>query len=128
MVIGPPYDCRVTFDDRADLIVSYCIRRPTTLTGTFEARVFQTIPTSFFFFSFLLLLSFPFFLAALFFRRRQRQELENYVGNVCTHWCSRGGGTLGSNVENCLSLLSPRRLPKILIKLFRVIVELQIRT
>ena len=63
MVIGPPYDCRVTFDDRADLIVSYCIRRPTTLTGTFEARVFQTIPTSF-------------FLLLLLFRRRERHELE----------------------------------------------------
>lgn len=47
MVIGPPYDCWVTFNDRADLIVSYCIRRPTTPTGTFEARVFQTIPIFF---------------------------------------------------------------------------------
>lgn len=49
MVIGPPYDCWVTFNDRADLIVSYCIRRPTTPTGTFEARVFQTIPIFFLF-------------------------------------------------------------------------------
>lgn len=52
MVIGPPYDCRVTFDDRTDLIVFYCIRRPTTPTGTLEARVFQTIPIFFPFSSF----------------------------------------------------------------------------
>lgn len=54
MVIGPPYDCWVTFDDRTDLIVFYCIRRPTTPTyGTFEARVFQTIPIFFLFHPFL---------------------------------------------------------------------------
>lgn len=61
MVIGPPYDCRVTFDDRTDLIVFYCIRRPTTPTGTLEARVFQTIPIFSLFhpFSSLLLSFFP---------------------------------------------------------------------
>lgn len=73
MVIGPPYDCWVTFNDRADLIVSYCIRRPTTPTGTFEARVFQTIPN--------------FFLShCFFFPVEECVELENYVGNVSMNW------------------------------------------
>lgn len=88
MVIGPPYDCRVTFDDRTDLIVFYCIRRPTTPTGTFEARVFQTIPIFFlfhpFFFSFFL----PFFFSLLSSKRGER-ELRNDVRNVSRNWFER---------------------------------------
>lgn len=84
MVIGPPYDCRVTFDDRTDLIVFYCIRRPTTPTGTFEARVFQTIPIffpfSFFFFLSFFLSSFPSSLP------KGERELRNDIRNVSRNW------------------------------------------
>lgn len=76
MVIGPPYDCRVTFDDRTDLIVFYCIRRPTTPTGTFEARVFQ------FFFPFSSFFSFSSFLLPVFQTESARFEttLETFPG------------------------------------------------
>ena len=68
MVIGPPYDCRVTFDDRTDLIVFYCIRRPTTPTGTFEARVFQTIP-----------IFFPFSPVFFFFTKSSLRKVQYYA-------------------------------------------------
>lgn len=86
MVIGPPYDCRVTFDDRTDLIVFYCIRRPTTPTGTFEARVFQTIPIFFFF------LFHPFFFLSFFLSSfpsslpKGERELRNDIRNVSRNW------------------------------------------
>lgn len=44
MVIGPPYDCWVTFGYTADLIVFYCIKEANDSVRDSGARVLETGP------------------------------------------------------------------------------------